>query len=64
MAKQVPVTYPNLVDQIKAITGASETIHETVKTHVQEHHSKLEAQRKALHVKQMAKKLIEEDGKP
>lgn len=64
MAKQAPVTYPNLVDQIKAVTQTHVGIHEAVRTHVQEHHSKLEAQRKALHVKQIAKKLIEEDGKP
>lgn len=63
MTQAKPVHYPNLVDQIKAVTATGETIHEAVKTHVQEHHARLEAQRKQLHVQQMAKKLIEGDGK-
>ena len=63
MAQQKPVKYPNLVDQIKSVVAAHEAIHDGVRTHVQEHHAKLEEQRKQLHVAHMAKKLIEGDGK-
>lgn len=63
MAQNKPVQYPNLVDQISKATETGAAIHEAVKTHVQEHRARLEAQRKQLQAKQMAKKLIESDGK-
>lgn len=63
MVQQKPIKYPNLVDQIKATVAAHEAIHDEVHTHVQEHHAKLQDKRKQLHVAEMAKKLIEGDGK-
>ena len=63
MVQPKPVKYPNLVDQIKATVDAHAAIHEGVSTHVQQYHAKLEDKRKQLHVAEIAKKLIEGDGK-
>lgn len=63
MAQQKPVSYPNLVDQIKAVVDAHEAVHQETMTHAQEHRQKMDDKRKQLHVKHMAQKLIEGDGK-
>lgn len=63
MTKAKPVAYPNIVDAMNQVVDAHAAIHDTVATHAAEHHAKLEARRKQLHVEHVAKKLIEEDGK-
>lgn len=63
MVQPKRVAYPNLVDQIKATVEAHAAIHDEVSTHVQEHRAKLEDKRRQLHVAEIAKKLIEGDGK-
>lgn len=64
MAGTKPVSYPNILDQLTAVTEAHAAIHDGVATHVQEHKAKLEEKRKQLHVAHVAKALIEGDGKP
>jgi hypothetical protein len=63
MAQSKPVSYPNIVDQLTAVTTAHAALHETVETHVQEHRAALDAKRRQLHVAHLAKALIEKDGK-
>lgn len=63
MDKPKPVVYPNIMESINAAVEAHAAVHDAVKTHAQTHHDALVAKRKQMHVAQVAKKLIEEDGK-
>lgn len=64
MARAKPVAYPNLLDKLNEVVSAHAAIHEAVANHATAHVAKLEDKRKQRHVANMAKKLIEGDGKP
>jgi hypothetical protein len=63
MDKSKTVVYPSILESINAAVEAHSAVHDAVKTHAQAHHAALVAKREQLHVAQVAKKLIEEDGK-
>lgn len=63
MDKPKPVVYPSIMESVNEAVAAHAAVHEQVKTHAQNHHDALQAKRKQMHVAEIAKKLIEEDGK-
>lgn len=56
-----PVSYPNLVESMKALADVHAAIHVGVKKHVQDHAEGIAAKRKALELKHAARELIDGD---
>lgn len=59
MATIKPIAYPNLTDAINSAVDAYTAVHDTVKTHAQEHGHTLAQRRTALSMQRAAKKLVD-----
>lgn len=63
MPQPKPIAYPNILDQLKAVTAAHQAVHAETTNHAAAHRAKLDAKRTLLKSNQMAKKLTDGDGK-